>query len=207
MQTDAPTAHTPPHYYSLQPFTKSICELTTAQSLRLSFRTPRGISYISAIHHPAGVPDHQPMGTEWIPPIIAADWRSKQQEIIWAQWQKMTRWRWSLRVGGLEAGSAAAATGTVALPLLLPQLRFLTTRLQFSAGPPALKKRGKLLPGSITSLLAIRWESERVVGEEKRRRERVSLGEEQVDWVTALVNTGKCQAPHLTVLLCVLPRL
>lgn len=93
----------------------------------------------------------------------------------------MTRWRWSLRVGGLEAGSAAAATGTVALPLLLPQLRFLTTRLQFSAGPPALKKRGKLLPGSITSLLAIRWESERVVGEEKRRRERVSLGEEQVD--------------------------
>jgi len=53
-------------------------------------------------------------------------------------------------------GVAAAATGTIALPLLLLQLRFLTTRLQFSAGPPALKKRGKLLAGSITLLLAIR---------------------------------------------------
>jgi len=59
-------------------------------------------------------------------------------------------WWWT---GG---GVVAAATGTVALPLLLLQLRFLSTRLQFSAGPPALKKSGKLLAGSITSLLAIR---------------------------------------------------
>jgi hypothetical protein len=37
-------------------------------------------------------------------------------------------------------GVAAAATGTVALPLLLLQLRFLTTRLQSSAGTPSAKK-------------------------------------------------------------------
>ena len=41
------------------------------------------------------------------------------------------------RTGG---GVAVAATGTIALPLLLLQLRFLTTRLQFSAGPHSAKK-------------------------------------------------------------------
>jgi hypothetical protein len=53
---------------------------------------------------------------------------------------------------------------------------------------PALKKSGKSLAESCTLLLAIRWVREK----RRRERERAGLGEEQVDWVTALVNSGKC---------------
>jgi hypothetical protein len=61
-------------------------------------------SYISAIHLPPRAPDDQPMGNEWIPPITAAHWWNGLQQLMLAQWQKMTRPRWSLRAGGLGAG-------------------------------------------------------------------------------------------------------
>jgi hypothetical protein len=180
-----------PTFYSPFPLTKSILELFRAQSLELP--PHYGASgYISAIHLPPRVPDAQPMGNEWIPPITAAHWWNGLQQITLTQWQKMTRARWSLRTGGLGAGSPSPP------PLSPPPYLFFYC--SFATQPPGCSS--PLDPSAKKKREIVGWELYFASGypereREERKRERAGLGEEQVDWVTALVNTGKCQAPVL----------